>query len=47
MHTDVDFKWKKARTKPTTDTVEYNYGQVNLNFDDSEDVDPVTVFEQV
>jgi len=45
--TDVDFKWKRATAKPTMDTVEYKYGQVNLSYDDPEDVDPVTVFEQV
>jgi len=46
MHFCVDFKWKRAPAKWITDTSDYNYGHVNLNSDDSKDVDAVTVFEE-
>ena len=46
-HSDVNFMWKRTTAKPAIDIVKYNYGQVNLKLDDSEDVEPVTVFEQV
>lgn len=47
MHADVKFKLKRQTSKTSTETFDNMYGQVNLSFDDSADIDPISVFEKV
>jgi len=34
VHSDIEFKWKRQTSKTKTETLDYMYGHVNLNFDD-------------
>jgi hypothetical protein len=44
---DISFNWKRKPAKCNTEMKEYSYGKINLQFENTDDYDPLEVFEKV